>query len=61
LEEIGSTGKKTNWSMGYLIKKIARDNLIDDIDENIIDITNKILIKDIQSNIEYLKNMKKKK
>jgi len=61
LEEIGSTGKKSNWSMGFLIKKIARDNLIDDIDENIIEITDKISIQDIQSNIEYLKNMKKKK
>ena len=61
LEEIGSTGKKSNWTMGFLIKKIARDNLIDDIDDNIIEITDKISIQDIQSNIEYLKNMKKKK
>jgi DNA topoisomerase-1 len=59
LEEIGSTGKKTNWSMGFLIKKVAKDNLIDDIDENIVEITNKISIQDLQSNIEYLKNMKK--
>jgi DNA topoisomerase-1 len=61
LEEIGSTGKKTNWAMSFLIKKIARDNLIDDIDENIIDIAEKISIKDIQSNIDYFKNTKKKK
>jgi len=61
LEEIGGKGKKTNWSMGYIIKKIARDNLIDDIDENITKITDKISIEDIQSNIEYLKNMKKNK
>ena len=61
LEEIGSTGKKSNWSMGFLIKKLARDNLIDDIDKNITEITEKISIQDIQSNIEYLKNMKKKK
>jgi DNA topoisomerase-1 len=61
LEEINSTGKKTNWSMGFLIKKVAKDNLIDDIDENIIEITDKISIQDLQSNIEYLKNMKKKK
>lgn len=61
LEEIGGTGKKSNWSMSYMIKKIARDNLIDDIDENITEITNKIGIEDIQSNIEYLKNMKKNK
>lgn len=60
LEEIGSSGKKSNWTMGFLIKKIARDNLIDDIDENIVEITDKISIQDIQSNIEYLKNMKKK-
>ena len=59
LEEVGSTGKKSNWSMGFMIKKIARDNLIDDIDENITEITDKIGIEDIQSNIEYLKNMKK--
>jgi DNA topoisomerase I len=61
LEEIGGTGKKSNWAMGYMIKKIARDNLIDDIDENITEITDKISIQDIQSNIEYLKNMKKNK
>ena len=62
LEEINSNGiKKNNWSMGFLIKKIARDNLIDDIDDNIIVITDKITIKDIESNIDYLKNMKKKK
>ena len=61
LEEVGGTGKKTNWGMSYMIKKIARDNLIDDIDENITDITDKISIDDIQSNIDYLKNMKKNK
>jgi DNA topoisomerase-1 len=61
LEEIGSGGKKSNWSMGYLIKKIARDNLIDNVDENITEVIDKISIQDIQSNIEYLKNMKKKK
>jgi DNA topoisomerase-1 len=62
LEEIGSNGnKKNNWSLGFLIKKVARDNLIDEIDDNIIEITDKISIEDIQSNIEYLKNMKKKK
>ena len=61
LEEIGGTGKKSNWSMGFMIKKIARDNLIDDIDENINEITDKITMQDIQSNIEYLKNMKKNK
>lgn len=61
LEEINSTGKKSNWSMGFLIKKIAKDNLIDEIDENIVEITDKISIQDLQSNIEYLKNMKKKK
>lgn len=61
LEEFSSTGKKTNWSMNYLIKKIAKDNLIDEIDENIDEITNKISIQDLQSNIEYLKNLKKKK
>lgn len=62
LEEIGANGnKKSNWSMGYLIKKTAENNLIDDIDDNIIEITEKITIEDIQSNIEYLKNMKKKK
>ena len=61
LEEIKSTGNKSNWSMGFLIKKVAKDNLIDEIDENIIEITDKISIQDIQSNIEYLKNMKKKK
>ena len=61
LEEINSSGKKANWSMGFLIKKISRDNLIDDIDENIKEITDKISIQDIQSNIEYLKNLKKKK
>jgi DNA topoisomerase-1 len=60
LEEITSTGNKSNWSMGFLIKKVAKDNLIDEIDENIIDITNKISIEDLKSNIEYLKNMKKK-
>jgi DNA topoisomerase-1 len=61
LEEIGSTGKKSNWSMGFMIKKIAKDNSIDEnsIDEKIIEITDKISIQDIQSNIEYLKNMKK--
>jgi len=61
LEEIGGTGKKSNWSMGYMIKKIARDNSIDEnfINENITEITDKIGIEDIQSNIEYLKNMKK--
>lgn len=63
LEELGSTGKKSNWSMGFLIKKIAKDNLIneDSIDDNIEKITDKISIQDIQSNIEYLKNMKKNK
>lgn len=61
LEEIGGTGKKSNWAMGFMIKKIARDNLIDEIDENINEITDKISIEDIQSNIEYLKNMKKNK
>lgn len=61
LEEITNKGKKNNWSMGFLIKKIARDNLIDDIDENINEITEKITIQDIQSNIDYLKNMKKNK
>ena len=60
LEEITSTGNKSNWSMGFLIKKVAKDNLIDEIDENIIDITNKISIEDLKLNIEYLKNMKKK-
>lgn len=59
LEEIGSGNKKSNWSMTFMIKKIARDNLIDDIDENIIEISDKIGIEDIQTNIEYLKNMKK--
>ena len=62
LEEFGANGnKKNNWSMGYLIKKTAENNKIDDIDENINNITDKITIEDIQSNIEYLKNMKKKK
>ena len=46
--------------MGFMIKKIAKDNSIDNIDENIIDITDKISIQDIQTNIEYLKNYKKK-
>lgn len=61
LEEIGIGNKKSNWSMGFLIKKIAKDNSIDEnlIDENIIKIADKISIEDIQSNIEYLKNMKK--
>jgi DNA topoisomerase-1 len=61
LEEISSTGKKKNWSMGFMIKKFASDNLIDDIDENINEICDKISIQDIQTNIEYLKNIKKKK
>jgi DNA topoisomerase-1 len=62
IEEISSTGnKKSNWSMGFLIKKIAKENSIDDIESNIIEITDKISIDDILSNIEYLKNMKKKK
>ena len=61
LEEIGSNGnKKNNWSMGFLIKKIAKDNSINDIDTNINEITDKITIDDIKLNIEYLKNMKKK-
>ena len=61
IEEIGSNGsKKNNWSMGFLIKKTAVNNLIDDIDLNINEITNKISIEEINSNIEYLKNMKKK-
>ena len=61
LEEITGTGKKSNWSMGFLIKKIAKDNSINEnsINENITEITNKISIQDIQANIEYLKNMKK--
>lgn len=61
LEEIGSTGKKSNWSMSFLIKKIAKDNSIDEnsINENIDIISEKITIVDIQTNIEYLKNMKK--
>lgn len=63
LEEVGSTGKKSNWSMGYMIKKIAKDNLIDEnsIDENITKITDKITIEDLKTNIEYLKNLKKNK
>ena len=61
IEEIGSNGsKKNNWSMGFLIKKTAVNNLIDDIDLNINEITNKISIEENNSNIEYLKNMKKK-
>ena len=46
--------------MGFLIKKIAKDNSINDIDTNINEITDKITIDDIKLNIEYLKNMKKK-
>lgn len=61
LEEIGGTGKKSNWAMSYMIKKIAHDNVINDVDENITKIADKITIQDIQSNIEYLKNMKKNK
>ena len=61
LEENSSTNKKNNWSIGYLIKKTAENNLIDDIDENIIEITDKITLEDIQSNIEYLKKIKKNK
>lgn len=62
LEEIGSNGnKKNNWSMGFLINKVAKDNLIDDIETNINEISDKITIQEIQSNIEYLKNMKKNK
>jgi len=61
LEEIGSNGnKKNNWSMGFLIKKTAENNLIVDIDLNINEILEKITIQDIHTNIEYLKNMKKK-
>jgi hypothetical protein len=37
--------------MGFIIKKKAKDNLIDNIDENIIEICDKITIEDIQSNI----------
>lgn len=59
LEEISLNNKKSNWSMGYLIKKIAGNNLIDDIDLNINEIIEKISLEDIKSNIEYLKNMKK--
>lgn len=59
LEEIKSNNKN-NWSMSFLIKKIAKNYLIDDIDENIDNITNKITIQDILDNIEYLKNIKKK-
>ena len=61
LEEINSTGKKTNWTISFLIKKIAKDNSFNDIDEHIDEISNKITIQDIQANIEYLKNMKKNK
>jgi DNA topoisomerase-1 len=61
LEENNSTGKKANWSFNYLIKKIATDNLIDDIDNNINVISDKITIEDIKANIEYLKNLKKNK
>jgi DNA topoisomerase-1 len=61
IEEIGTGGKKkNNWSMGYLIKKTADNNKIVDIDTNIKTLIEKISIEDIQSNIEYLKNMKKK-
>lgn len=63
LEEVVSTGKKSNWAMSYMIKKIAKDNLIDEdlIDDNIGKITDKISIEDLKTNIEYLKNMKKNK
>ena len=62
LEEIGSNGsKKSNWSMSFLINKVAKENSINDIDNNIINITDKITMEQIQSNIEYLKNMKKNK
>jgi DNA topoisomerase-1 len=61
IEEVKSNGKKDNHSMGYLIKKTAQDNLIDDIDNNIKVIASKITIDDIQKSIEYLKNMKKNK
>jgi len=60
IEEI-NLNKKKNWSMKYLIKKTADNNLIDDIDLNIDNIIEKISIQDIQANIEYLKNMKNKK
>ena len=45
--------------MTYLIKKVAKDNMIDNIDD-INQITNKISVEQIQENIEFLKNMKKK-
>jgi DNA topoisomerase-1 len=64
IEEQSATGnKKNNWSMGFLINKVAKENSIkdEDIDTNIINITDKITIEQIQSNIEYLKNIKKKK
>lgn len=63
LEEVGRTGKKSNWSMGFMIKKIAKENSIDEdlIEENITQITDKITIEDLKTNIEYLKNMKKNK
>lgn len=63
LEEIVGTCKKSNWAMSYMIKKIAKDNSIDEnsIDDNIEKITNKISIEDLKTNIEYLKNIKKNK
>ena len=62
IEEVRSTGKKKgNWSMGFLIKKTADNNLIDDIETNINDILEKITIEDIQTNIDYLKNSKNSK
>ena len=62
VEEIGGTGKKKgNYSMGYLIKKTADNNLIDDINENIDQILNLITLEDLESNIEYLKNKKSTK
>ena len=63
IQEISSTGKvKNNWTMTFLIKKVAKDNMIDNIDDidDINQITNKISIEQIQENIEFLKNMKKK-
>ncbi len=60
IEEICSNkNKKSNWSMDFLIKKIAKENSINDINTNIIEITDKISIEEILTNIEYLKNMKK--
>lgn len=41
------------------MKKNINNLIVNSIDENITEMTDKIGIEDIQSNIEYLKNMKK--